>query len=69
MARYGAQAAMEAASKRKVGTGRRPKAAMVDRAMKRAALNVGTFDDLMRRLEELAGRQRDLASAIRERLA
>jgi hypothetical protein len=67
-ARYASEAAMESANKRRVGTGRRPKAQVVDRAMKRAGLNTKTFDELMRRLEELAGGKRDLAAALRERL-
>lgn len=67
-ARHASETAMAAAEKRRDGKGRRPKAQLVDRQMKRAGLNVGTFDELVKRLEGLAGSKRDLTTALKERL-
>lgn len=40
--------------KRRHGRGRRPSLQALDRRMKRQGLGVGTFDQMIRRLEELA---------------
>jgi hypothetical protein len=62
------EAALVESAKRRHGRGRRPTGQAVDRAMRRAGLNVGTFDQMVRRLEELTSSKRDLATALRERL-
>jgi hypothetical protein len=59
--------AIEATVKREQGRGRRTMQG-VDRRRKRAGLNVGTFDQLVRRLDELAaGRKRTLAKVLAAR--
>jgi hypothetical protein len=62
------EAALTQTAKRRHGRGRRPTLQELDRRMKRQGLAVGTFDQLVRRVEELAGRKRDLTTALRERL-
>jgi hypothetical protein len=68
-ARYASEQAVSMASRRRFGKGRRPAVTAVDRQQKRASLNVGTFDQLLRRLEEMTGRRgRDAATVLREGL-
>ena len=59
-------AAIETTSKRQRGTGRRPSAQQVSRSMKRSAMQLGTYDVALRRLEQMAGASKplDLARAI-----
>jgi hypothetical protein len=68
-ARQASEVALVESAKRRHGRGRRPSGQAVERQMKRAGLNVGTFDQMVRRLEELtSGAKRDLGRALRERL-
>jgi hypothetical protein len=51
------EAAMAETLKRRDGKGRRPPLQAIDRRLKRQGLGVGTFDSMLHRLEELAGRR------------
>jgi hypothetical protein len=65
LAKQSSTAALVEGTKRKYGKGRRPNLPALDRRLKRAGLQVGTVDQLVRRLEELAGkRTRSLATAL-----
>ena len=60
--------ALVEARKRRTGVGKRPSAQHVAWRRKRAALEVGSYDVLVRRLEELtAGSKRPLRAALEER--
>jgi hypothetical protein len=62
------EAALAEGAKRRHGRGRRPSLQALDRRQKRQALSVGSFDQLVRRLHELAQRTGpgpDLAAALR----
>jgi len=48
------------------GKGRRPGLPAVDRRMKRAGLQLGSYADMVDRLEALGGAKRDLATALRK---
>lgn len=58
-------AAVEVGVKRQHGRGRRPSLQAFDRRLKRQGLGVEAFDKLVRRLEELAGRDGDPHAALR----
>jgi hypothetical protein len=56
-ANVASDAAMAETLKRRDGKGRRPPLTAIDRRLKRQGLGVGTFDSMLHRLEELAGRR------------
>jgi hypothetical protein len=68
-AREASGAAITEGVKRRYGKGRRPNQPALDRRFKRQGLGVATFDQMLRRLEDLSGgAKRDLGRALRERL-
>jgi hypothetical protein len=66
-AAYASGVAIVEIGNRQRGRGRRPNHQAIDRRLKRAGLGSGTLDQMLRRLEELAGKNGqslDLARAI-----
>jgi hypothetical protein len=55
---HASRTAITEATKRQHGRGRRPGQPAVNRAMRRSALQGGTYDAALRRLEELSGGER-----------
>ena len=53
------------AAKRLGGRGRRPSKPQMYRDIKRAGISVDALEPMLRRLEQLAGPKRDLATALR----